>query len=86
MLVIIRHKIFVFLSLTLSEERKLRVPEKRVLKRMFGFKRNEIIRDWRRIDNDELNDVFSPNIIRLIKSRRSKWAGHIAGMGERRGI
>jgi hypothetical protein len=70
----------------LSEERRLRVPENRVLRRIFGFKRDEIIRDCRRIHNEELNDVFSPSIIRLIKSRRSKWTGHVAVMGERRGI
>ena len=68
------------------EERKLRVFENRVLRRIFGPKRNDVTEDWRKLHNEELNDLYcSPNIIRVIKSRRMRWAGHIARIGERRG-
>jgi hypothetical protein len=69
-------------SLTLREECKLRVFENRVLRRMFGSKRDEVTGEWRRIYQEELCALyFSPNIIRVIKSRRMKWAGHVARMG-----
>jgi hypothetical protein len=73
-------------SLTLREERKLRVSESMVLRRIFGPRRDEVTGEWRRLYNKELNDLyFSPNIVRVIKSRRMRWAGHVAGMGEERG-
>jgi hypothetical protein len=73
-------------SLTLSEECRLRVLEKRVLRRIFGPKRDEVTGEWRRLHNKELYALYSsPNIIRAIKSRRLSWAGHVARMGERRG-
>ena len=68
--------------LTLREERKLRVFENIVLGRIFGPRRDEVTGDWRRLHNEELNDLYSsPNIIRVIKSRRMRWAGHVARMG-----
>jgi hypothetical protein len=58
----------------------------RVLRRIFGPKRDEATGEWRRLHNEELNDLYlSPNIIRIIKSRRMRWAGHVARMGEKRG-
>jgi len=70
-------------SLTLREERKLRVFENMVLRRIFGPRRDEVTRKWRRLYNEELNDLYcSPNIVRVIKSRRMRWAGHVARMGE----
>jgi hypothetical protein len=68
--------------LTLREECRLRVFEKRELRRIFGPKRDEVTEEWRRLHNKELH--ASPNIIRVIKSRRLRWAGHVARMGERR--
>jgi hypothetical protein len=60
------------------------VFENRVLRRMFGPKRDEATGEWRRLHNEELNDLYSsPNIIRSIKSRRLRWAGHVARMGKR---
>jgi hypothetical protein len=57
-----------------------------VLRRIYGPKRDEVTGEWRRLHNEELNDLYSsPNIIRVIKSRRMKWAGHVAHMGEGRG-
>ena len=74
-------------SLTLREERKLRVFENMVLRRIFGPKRVEVTGEWRRLHNQEINDLYSsPNIVRVIKSRRMRWAGHVARMGEERGI
>jgi len=70
----------------LREERKLRVFENRVLRRIFGTRRDEVTVDWRRLHNEELNDLYSsPNIVWVIKSIRMKWAGHVARMGEERG-
>ena len=61
--------------------------ENGVLKRIFEPKRDEITREWRKLHNEELNDLYcSLNIVRVIKSRRKRWAGHVARMGERRGV
>jgi len=74
-------------SLTLREERRLRVFENRVLMRIFGPKRDEVTGECRKLHTEELNDLyFSPNIVRVIKWRRMRWAGHVACMGERRGV
>jgi len=63
------------------------VFENRVLKRIFGSKRDEVTGEWRKLHNEELNDLYcSPNTVRVIKSRRMRWAGHVARMGERRGV
>ena len=73
-------------SLTFWEERKLRVFENKMLRRIFGPRRDEVTGEWRRLHNEELNDLYSsPNIVRVIKSIRMRWAGHVARMGEDRG-
>ena len=70
----------------MREERKLRVFENMVLRRIFGPRREEVMGEWRRLHNEELNDLyFSPNIVLVIKSRRVRWAGHVARMGEESG-
>jgi hypothetical protein len=69
------------------EERRLSVYENRVLRRIFGPKRDEVTGEWRKLHNEELNDLYcSPNIVRVIKSSRMRWAGYVAGMGKRRGV
>jgi hypothetical protein len=71
-------------SLTLRAEPRLRVFETRVLRRIFGSMRDEVTGEWRRLRNEELNDLYSSsNIIRAIKSRRTRWAGHVARMEKR---
>jgi hypothetical protein len=71
---------------TLGEEHRLRVFDNRVLRRIFGPKRDGVTGEWRILHNEELNDLYSsPNIIRVIKSRRMGWLGHVARMGEKRG-
>jgi hypothetical protein len=70
-------------SLTLREEHRLRVSENRVLRRIFGPKMDEVTGGWRKLHNEELHGLyFSPSIIRVIKTRRMRWAGHVARMGE----
>jgi hypothetical protein len=65
----------------------LRAFENRVLRRTFGPKRDEITREWRKLHNEELNELYcSPNIFRLIKSRRIRWAGHVAHLGDSRRV
>ena len=72
--------------LTLREERRLRMFENRVLRRIFGPKRDDVTEECRKLRNEELNDLYSPNTFRAIKSRRMRWAGHVALMEERRGV
>jgi hypothetical protein len=70
----------------LREECRLRVYENKVLRRIFGLTRDEVTGEWRRLHNKELYAMYSSaNIIRVIKSRRLRWAGHVARMGEKRG-
>jgi len=72
-------------SLTLREERRLRMFENRVLRRIFGPKREDVTGEWRNLHNEELNDLYySPNIFRVIKSRIMRWAGHVARVGDSR--
>ena len=77
------------LGLSLShtgKERRLRVFENRLLRRIFGPKRDKASGEWRRLHNEELNDIYcSPNIIRVIKSGRMRWARHVTRMEDRRG-
>ena len=73
-------------SLTLREKRRLQVFENRVLRTVFGPKRDEV-GEWRKLHNEELRDLYSlPNIVRLVKSRRMDWAGYVARMGSERGV
>ena len=73
-------------ALTLREKRKLRVFENMVLRRIFGPRRDEVTGEWRRLHNEELNDLYSsPNIVQVIKWRRMRWAGHVARIGEEKG-
>ena len=61
--------------------------ENRVLRRVFGSKRDEVQEEWRKLNNEELRDLYSlPNILRAVKSRRMRWEGHVARMGEGRGV
>ena len=74
-------------SLTLREERRLRVFENRVLRRIFGPNRDGVTGEWRKLHNEELNDLYcSPNIVRVIKSRRMRWAEHVTRMGGTRDV
>ena len=74
-------------SLTLREERRLRVFENRVLRRVFGPKRDEVIGEWRKLHNEELRELYSlSNIVRVVKSRKMRWTGHVARIGEGRGV
>jgi len=73
-------------SLTLREERKLRLSENMLLRRIFGPRRDEVTGEWRRLHYEELNDLCSsPNIVRVIKSRRMRWAGNVARIGREMG-
>jgi len=74
------------LIIDIAGGKKLRVFENMVLRRIFGPRRDEVTGEWRRLHNDELNDLYtSPNIVRVIKSRRIRWAGYLVRMGEERG-
>jgi PAS domain-containing protein len=71
-------------SLILRDEHRLRVFENRVLRRIFGPKRDEVMGEWRKLLNEEIRDLYSsPSKIIIIKSRRMRWAGHVARMGEK---
>jgi hypothetical protein len=71
----------------LWEECRLRVFENKVLRRVFGPKRDEVTGEWRKLHTEELNDLYSlPNIVRVVKLRRMRWVGHVACMGEERGV
>jgi hypothetical protein len=74
-------------SLTLREKHRLRVFENRVLRRIFGPMKDEVTGEWRKLHNGELHNLYSsPDIVRQIKSRRMRWAGHVARMGEGRNV
>jgi len=71
----------------MREARKLGVFRNMVLRRIFGPRRDEVTGEWRRLHNEEINDLYcSPNIVRVIKWRRMRWAGHVARMDEERGV
>jgi hypothetical protein len=75
------------LSLALREEHRLGVFENRVLRRILGPNRDEVTGGWRKLHNKELRDLYSsPSIIRIMKSRRMSWAGHVARTGEKRNV
>jgi hypothetical protein len=90
------HKIIIFpvvlygcetWSMTLRRERRLRVSENRVLRKIFGPKKDNVTREWRKLHNEELIDMYSsPNSFRVIKLRTIRWVGHVANMGEMRGV
>jgi hypothetical protein len=74
-------------SLTLREEHRLRVFEKRVRRRIFGPTRDEVTGEWRKLHSEELHNLYSsPDIISQVKSRRMRWVGHVARMGEERKV
>ena len=70
----------------MKEEHRLRVFENRVLRVTFGPRRDEVTGEWRKLHNEDLNLYSSPNIVRMIKSRRMRWAGHVALMDDRTGV
>jgi hypothetical protein len=71
----------------MREERRLRVFENRVLRRIFGPTWDELTGEWKKLHNEELSDLYSlPNIVRVVKSRRMRWAGHVLRLGEGRGV
>jgi hypothetical protein len=72
---------------SLKEERRLRVFGNRVLRRIFGSKRDVVTGEWRKLHNEELNDLYcSPNIVRVVKLSRMRWAGHVARVVEGRSV
>ena len=69
------------------KEKAWRVFENRVMRKVFGPKRDEVTGEWRELHNEELNDLYSlPNIVRVVRSRQMRWAGHVVRMGEDRGV
>jgi hypothetical protein len=73
--------------LALREEHRMRVFENKVLRRIFGPKRDEVTGEWRKLHNEELHNLYSsPDVIRQVKSRRMRWVGHVARMGEERKV
>jgi len=77
----------VYVSVTLREERRLRVFENRVLSRYLDLRRDEVTGELRKIHNEDVTDMYSsPNIVKVIKSRRMRWAGLVARMEDRRGV
>jgi hypothetical protein len=81
------HTVSFIVYIYIFEDLNLRVFENRVLRRMFGPKRDEVTGEWRKLHNEELYNLYSsPDIIRRVKSRRMRWAGHMAHMGEERKV
>jgi hypothetical protein len=73
--------------MTLREEHRLRVFENRVLRRIFGPKEDQVTGEWRKLHNEKLHNLYSsPDIIKQVKSRRMRWAGHVARIGEERNV
>ena len=73
-------------SLTLKDEHRQRVFENMVLRRIFGPKKDEVAGEWRKLHNEELYDLYSPNSIGVVKSKRTRWTGHVVRMGKGRGV
>jgi hypothetical protein len=79
--------IYLYIHLSVREEYKMWVFENRVLRRIFGPKRDGVTGGWKKLHNEELHNLYSsPSIIRIIWSRRMRWAGHVARMGEKRNV
>jgi hypothetical protein len=77
--------LYVYIYIYIERERELRVFENSVLRIIFGLKRDEVTGSWSKLHNEELHNLYSsPNIIKMIKSRRISWAGHVAQIGEKR--